>query len=372
MRRLLLIALLLTSGPPVVACAQVAGATLTGTVRDAETGAPLPGVNVFLAETTLGTATDTSGRFVLRGVPLGRHRLYVSRVGYEAAWRDTLLTQTDPLDPYTLAFRLEPAVVEMPGVTVEAERDRTWRRRFERFRRHFVGTGAHAEKTRILNPEVLRFDTAWWGKLEAEAARALLVENRALGYRIRYFLTEFETTGTRTRWDGEPLFEKMTPEDSAQAARWRANRRRAYLGSLRHFLRALRAGDARAAGFAITMRRPQMARFGAYASSGRPFSRERHLRPDSPGEGQTMGLHFWGQMVILYLKEEADPAFARSRYRLRDHPPGTQASMLELEDGDVTIDRTGEFVEPYDAIQFGYFAFERLAGQVPREYRLEE
>ena len=35
---------------------------LLGQVLDAETGAPLPGVNVFVAGTTLGGATDQDGQ----------------------------------------------------------------------------------------------------------------------------------------------------------------------------------------------------------------------------------------------------------------------------------------------------------------------
>ncbi len=282
MRRLLLIAALLIGGP-VIACAQPVGATLTGTVRDAETGAPLPGVNVFLAETTLGTATDARGRFVIEHVPLGQHRLYASMVGYEAAARDTVLRRTRR--PYVVHVRLTPDVLALEGVTVEAERDRRWQRRLRRFERHFLGASANADSTRLLNPEVLRFDATWWGKLEVSAAAPLVVENRALGYRIRYFLEEFETTGTRTQWDGEPLFEPLVPEDSAQAARWRARREHAYRGSLRHFLRALRAGHVREAGFTMRLHRrdPFGRRGGGYDRRGRGGrGARRRLRPTRP------------------------------------------------------------------------------------------
>ncbi len=68
---------------PLAAWAQTDYAALTGTVVDAETGAPLDGANVFIAASTMGTATDAAGRFRIDRVPPGAHRLYVSMIGYE-------------------------------------------------------------------------------------------------------------------------------------------------------------------------------------------------------------------------------------------------------------------------------------------------
>ncbi|WP_232797945.1 hypothetical protein [Salinibacter altiplanensis] len=62
-----------------------------------------------------------------------------------------------------------------------------------------------------------------------------------MGYRVTYFLKEFEERGSVVRWDGEPLFNPLTPRDSTEAARWQRNRLEACRDSLRHFLRALMA-----------------------------------------------------------------------------------------------------------------------------------
>ena len=211
-------------------------ATLSGTVTNAETGAPLAGANVFIAASTMGTSTDIRGRFLLRRIPLGAQHLRVSMVGFEAARYDTLLARPET---YRLAVRLTPTVVEAGRLTVSAERDETWAKHLRRFERGFLGTSERAEASEILNPEVLSFDRAWWGRFTAEAARPLVIENDSLGYRLTYFLKAFRKSGGRTRWDGDPLFEPLVPADAAQAARWQAHRRAAYEGSLRHFLRAL-------------------------------------------------------------------------------------------------------------------------------------
>lgn len=54
---------------------------VTGTILD-ETGAPMPGVNVILKGTSVGTASDTDGKFSLQ-VPNDQAVLVVSFVGYE-------------------------------------------------------------------------------------------------------------------------------------------------------------------------------------------------------------------------------------------------------------------------------------------------
>jgi len=55
--------------------------SITGTVTD-NTGSPMPGVTVVVKGTTLGTVTDTEGKFVL-SVPATSQILLFSFVGFE-------------------------------------------------------------------------------------------------------------------------------------------------------------------------------------------------------------------------------------------------------------------------------------------------
>ncbi|MCC8036399.1 MAG: carboxypeptidase-like regulatory domain-containing protein, partial [Rikenellaceae bacterium] len=68
--------------------------TIRGHVTDAASGHPLPYVTVTLEEIAQkGTVADPDGNFVLRDVPVGRHTLVVSYVGYEpAVIREVLVT----------------------------------------------------------------------------------------------------------------------------------------------------------------------------------------------------------------------------------------------------------------------------------------
>lgn len=336
-------------------------ATFVGTVHDAETEAPLPGAHVFIAGSMMGTTTDSTGRFLLAGIPQGAHRLYVSMLGYESATLDTLV-QTPSTD--TLAIQLQPTVLSAGEVTVTAERDDEWYDRLQKFERLFIGTSARAEQCTLQNPEVLAFETKWWGRFSARARAPLIIENRALGYRIRYHLKEFNASGGTVRWDGEPFFQPLTPSDSAEAARWAEERQAAYAGSLRHFLRALLAHRTREEGF-VVYRHPDEA--------FRPTSSRFRTRADrllDPLPDPTLSaMNFFGRLEIIYRHERETDRFLRWQRTYHRRGPGPQTSYLELNEHPITIDADGEIVEPYGATAFGYFAFERLADAVPSGYR---
>lgn len=57
--------------------------TISGSVRDATTGDPLPGAIVFLKGTSLGASTDMNGYYTISDVPSGSYTVQVSYVGYD-------------------------------------------------------------------------------------------------------------------------------------------------------------------------------------------------------------------------------------------------------------------------------------------------
>ncbi len=60
-------------------------ATVTGVVRDVQSGAPVVGVNVSVPRTSLQTTTDAEGRYTLRNVPFGHQAIDARRVGFSPA-----------------------------------------------------------------------------------------------------------------------------------------------------------------------------------------------------------------------------------------------------------------------------------------------
>lgn len=93
---------------------------IEGQVTDAETGAPIPGVNVIvadLAEQNLGAATDTEGRYEIGGVPAGERTVEARFVGYEAQSRtiEVAAEETAVVD-----FALEESTIGLDEVVITA------------------------------------------------------------------------------------------------------------------------------------------------------------------------------------------------------------------------------------------------------------
>lgn len=101
---------------------------LIGTVRDDETGDPLPGAQVALTDLGIGGVTDEEGYFEVAGVPAGPHQLVVDYLGYIRADERIDFGQSERV---TASVRLVPAMIAMEALQVRvpvaespAERDR--------------------------------------------------------------------------------------------------------------------------------------------------------------------------------------------------------------------------------------------------------
>ena len=103
---------------PALALAQNTG-RLAGVVTDASTGEPLPGANVIIAGTQLGTAADVDGNYYVIGVPVGTYDIQASFVGFQeqtVANVEISAGLTRELD-----FELAPGA-ELDEIVVEYER----------------------------------------------------------------------------------------------------------------------------------------------------------------------------------------------------------------------------------------------------------
>jgi hypothetical protein len=67
---------------PLLLLAQGKG-RIVGTVTDAKSGEPLPGVNILLKGTYYGAATDFNGKFRIEDIAPGTYTVSVSLIGYK-------------------------------------------------------------------------------------------------------------------------------------------------------------------------------------------------------------------------------------------------------------------------------------------------
>lgn len=124
---LLLIAVLIASLISVCAFGQTGGnkpvQTIRGSVIDGASGHPIPYVAVQLTNNLgMGTVTDSLGRFTLLRVPVGRHTLQATFMGYEPVLiREVLVTSAKEV---FLEIPLKESVNELNEVVVHANTNR--------------------------------------------------------------------------------------------------------------------------------------------------------------------------------------------------------------------------------------------------------
>lgn len=92
---------------------------LEGTVTEAETDEPLPGINIGIQGTALGAATDAQGKFLIKDIPAGSHIIQITAVGYGKVERDITIRSGSTA---TITVELKEDVLGMNEVIVSATR----------------------------------------------------------------------------------------------------------------------------------------------------------------------------------------------------------------------------------------------------------
>ncbi len=101
-------------GSAAPATAQQRG-TIRGTIREAASQRPVPGVQVFIPGTQMTATTDAQGRFELAGVPAGGAQVRVRAPGYSSALATTMVVGGQTV---TVDFALNTSVIALDEVVV--------------------------------------------------------------------------------------------------------------------------------------------------------------------------------------------------------------------------------------------------------------
>ena len=94
---------------------------IAGKVIDAQTGKPLPGVNIFISGTSLGAATDNDGEYFIINVPPGTYTLVAKMMGYTTVNKTGVIVNVDRT--ITVDFKLSPTVIKGKAITVVAKKE---------------------------------------------------------------------------------------------------------------------------------------------------------------------------------------------------------------------------------------------------------
>ena len=231
------------------------GRKLRGMVVDGETGLPLVFAHAFIDKSLLGAATSADGTFEIE-VPRRAFDLVISHVGYQSKMISMKMDSVEGSDLFRVEMLAKPTTLGVFEVKAPLPRRivRRNRRLIKRFEKEFLGRSAHSKKCKIMNPEVLEVQLIdGMNHFKVTAEEELIIENRALGYRIKYLLDEFIFDNGAQTTSGMASFQELEPESTEQYSVWEEARRQAYYGSLPHFLNALIQDDVKGQGFEVNI-----------------------------------------------------------------------------------------------------------------------
>jgi hypothetical protein len=371
---------------------------ITGVVQDSVTHEPLAFSSVFLANTTLGATTNENGTFTLERVPKGTYDIVGSYVGYRLAKQSITVTAGATAPSVTL--RLTSSGPQLGEVVVHA--DSHQEDNYRKFIDLFVGRTAFSKQCRITNAEdvdVAFNDTT--KTLTATTNNYVQVENKALGYRLKYFGMNFQynETSDAVSYEGQTVFEEMKPKDENQRRQWAANRLAAYNGSLTHFLKSVYDNQVKENNFLAQQVRlvvpPRATRAeAALRKKKTPFTTAEldslrawselppiaQLNPaarpiDSlrrvAADGRVY-LRFTDELQVVYFGEAPDPAYTAPMSPIgpaeKTMPAKRQVSRLSLLAPETELNPNGTLENPFDVGRGEYWGFQRIGEFLPLDY----
>lgn len=343
-----------------------------GRVTD-ENGQTIPGATVFITNSKNATATNNSGSFTFSNMRPGTYEVVIRFIGFAPDVQNVSVRDKD----VNIVVRLKASIATLKAVNIDGSSNRA--KYMKLFIKNFMGEMANASQCKILNPEAISFS---YNKknavLKASSDDMLLIENHALGYNIKYLMREFEVQLNTAICinSGSPYFEEMAGTAQQQKL-WDKNRRKAYLGSARHFFRAIINGTAQKEGF-VCYKIPANLNQEEFGKTPHVKQIDSLFLPDSNHNFKTMAtpIVVMGNdtmrlsLYIIYLGPDAAERFYKRGYLGFDSSQNP-ASIINPQVDEITIDKNGGISPPKSFVTTYYWSKLRMANLTPMEYSAE-
>jgi len=379
--------------------------SISGVVKD-KRGETLPGAGIYLSGYTIATVTNNDGQFVLSKLKPGSYEVVVQMIGYLPYSKSVVISDR----AMNISIVLSENTIQLNEVVIQADPNRE--KYLQVFKEFFIGRTPNSQKCKILNPQVLyvKYDGDH-NILNVTSNEFLVVENKALGYRLKYMLNLFEYNyNTRiVYFAGLPVFEDLKGS-GAKRKLWLKNRETAYMGSPQHFFQSLYRNTVKEEGFVIYKRikipnpnrpsdnyiRTTRARLllkthnavnagSAIADSLQTLA---HLQ-DLPKEYvalDTSGvntdtlvttkhvnlrtINYKDELYVMYTKEQESNVYSNSgHYVLRPlNIPNYEISVVHMLQGPVNFYANGSMHDAKSLLYEGFWAYEKIGDMVPMDY----
>lgn len=380
--------------------------TLSGTVKD-KRGEALPGTGVYVSGYKIATATDNNGTYKLLLKP-GSYDILVQLIGYKAINKNIVIADK----PVKLDVTLEENPTQLADVIIKPDPNRA--HYIAMFKAFFIGTTPNALKCKMINPNVLIIDYDNEDKkLTVKTNEFLIIENQALGYRIKYLISLFEWS-SKTKiiyYEGYPHYEDLKGSERKKR-NWAKKRLESYLGSPQHFFKSLYNKNATEEGFIInkliTKPNPNKPADSIIKANIKRLTSSQMKLTGSLSIGQSDSLNYWikkrnlpdgisilnrapvaqdtlvkmvnasvkkinftDKLYVIYTKEMESPSFSNQIGQSISRPldmPNYQISTVTLQVAPVYFYENGAVYNPRSTLYSGYWAWEKVADSVPLDY----
>lgn len=371
---------------------------LSGKVKD-RNGEVLPGAAVYISGFKIATSTNSSGQFSL-SLPSGNYDLLIQMIGFKSANNSVVIQNKNA----NIEIVLEEDNINLNEVIVRPDPDRE--KYIALFFEFFIGTTPNAAQCKILNPNVLNVFYDQDEKiLNVDCTQFLEIENRALGYKIKYLIKDFKYNyNTRiVYYEGYPYFEDLKASKNRQE-RWVKAREIAYYGSSQHFFKSLYNGNATESGFNIyklkrvnqideakitaskndkkqlTLKRNNGTDSLLVLKSNQMIKKQISLLDTSLVSTDTLVhtynsfikyINFEDLLLIDYTKEKQDPNTTenyRSNISLLPKFKSHQISLINILIRPIYFYQNGTVYNPRSMLYENHWAWEKVADSVPMDY----
>jgi TonB-dependent SusC/RagA subfamily outer membrane receptor len=383
---------------------------ISGKILNQADTKPIANVSVFLNNATIGDKTANDGTFTLHNVHTGKYELIVSIIGFET-YTQSITVSNDLIKLPDI--RIFPKTILLSEVNIKYHEDANREKYYRWFENEFLGTSKVADECKIINPEVLNLN---YDKkthiLTTSSSDFLIIENQALGYKIKYLVTNFSLDDDphakfRLNYEGSVLFEEMKGT-STQEIQWQQKRQEVYQGSVVHFLRSALYNRINPEGFRVY-------RIMRYPNPNRPQDSlidakiKFYKGPGSEVRGSSDSLLFWTKKSALQkilekispvpltpdnfislanqqdlfkfgLGSNKDPLYITysknhrfdshlNKYKAYlDDPDNKENTRVDFDEPYAFFDRNGAIVNPGSLIFSGAWSKTRVADLLPIDY----
>lgn len=229
---------LIFSIPLILSFSDLHAQIIKGQIMDSETKEPIPYANVYFNASTHGTTSDQHGTFELDTDGYAGQDIVISCVGY-----DTWIIDGFEDNKFYHVYLKPSSKLLKEIVIIPDELSRKLKEKL--FLEQFLGTSRNAKRCDIENlKDVILVYFKSTSTLEAYCYEPLIIHNKALGYKIKYYLDVFKFNKENMFYQGNFLFEEVDLADASEQEKVIRRRRNAYYGSRMHFFRVLWNGEA--------------------------------------------------------------------------------------------------------------------------------